>query len=68
MNLASTATQILNSLRPFVALVALLFGFLAAWLAIVDLFPFLGQIWRPKGEAQRFAIIGAALAIVTGRT
>ena len=67
MNLASTATQILNSLRPFVALVALLFGFLAAWLAIVDLFPFLGQIWRPKGGAQSHAIVGACLAIVAGR-
>lgn len=59
--------SILGQLRPFVAMVALLFGVLAAWLALVELLPVLGQVFRPKGSAQSMAIVGAALAIIAGR-
>ena len=50
-----------------VGLVALLFGVLAAWLAVVELLPVLGQVWRPKGSAQSHAIVAACLALVAGR-
>lgn len=59
--------EILDTLVPFVRVVALAFGVVAAWLAVVDAFPFLAQVWRPKGSAQSHAIIAAALAIVAGR-
>lgn len=60
--------QILNACQPFVRVVSLLFGVLAAWLAMVELFPFLAQIARPRGSAQSMAIIAAALALVAGRS
>ena len=63
----SHINSILGQLRPFVAMVALLFGVLAAWLAMVELLPVLGQVFRPKGTAQGMAVVGAALAIIAGR-
>lgn len=63
----TTINQILSACQPFVRLVSLLFGVLAAWLAMVELFPVLAQIWRPRGSAQSAAIIAGALALVAGR-
>lgn len=57
---------LLEQTRPFIQVVALLFGVLAAWLALTELLPFLGQIWKPRGTAQTSAIIAAALALVAG--
>lgn len=59
--------QILTACQPFVRLVALLFGVLAAWLAVVEILPVLGQVFRPKGSAQSHAIVAACLALVAGR-
>jgi hypothetical protein len=59
-------TNLLNQCTPFIRLVALLFGITAAVLALADMVPIVGQIWRPKGSAQTNAIIAAALAIVSG--
>lgn len=56
----------LDVCTPFVRVVALAFGVVAAWLALVDAFPFVAQIWRPKGDAQRYALIGAALSVIVG--
>lgn len=58
--------SILNQLRPFIVVVALLFGLIAAWQALSDLLPFLRQVWAPRGSAQSNAIVAAALAIVGG--
>jgi hypothetical protein len=60
-------TAVLNAARPFITIVALLFGVLAAWLAMIELFPVLSQIARPRGTAQGHAIVGACLAIIGGR-
>lgn len=59
-------TAVLDLCTPFVRVVALAFGVVAAWLALVDAFPFVGQIWRPKGSAQGHATVGAALALIVG--
>lgn len=63
MQVINTALQ---AARPIVGAVALLFGILAAWLAVVELMPVLSQVWRPRGTAQSHAIVGACLAIVAG--
>ncbi len=63
MNLAATATQILNALRPLVAFVALLFAVMAAWKGLTEVLPVLAQIFSPRGDAQRMAIIAGALAL-----
>lgn len=63
----SQINSILGQLRPFVAMVALLFGAIAAYLALAELFPVLNQVWRPKGDMQRYAIVAAALSLVAGR-
>ena len=59
--------NILGQLRPFVSKLALLFGVLAAWLALVELLLMLGQIFRPRGTDQGHAIVGACLALIGGR-
>ena len=59
-------TSILNQLTPFIRMVALLFGVIAAWHGLGELFPFLKSIWSPRGSAQSMGIVGAALAIIAG--
>lgn len=67
MNIVATVNQILTSLRPFISMVALLFGVIAAWHGLAELIPVIKQLWSPRGSAQSMAIIAAALAIVAGR-
>ncbi len=67
MNIMGTVNQILGQLRPFVAMVALLFGIIAAWHGLAELLPVIKQLWSPRGSAQSMAIVGAALAIIAGR-
>lgn len=59
--------SILAQLKPFVAMVALLFGVVAAWHGLAELLPVIKSIWSPRGSAQSMAIVGAALAIIAGR-
>jgi hypothetical protein len=59
--------SILAQLKPFVAMVALLFGVVAAWHGLAELLPVIKQVWSPRGSAQSMAIVGAALAIIAGR-
>lgn len=59
--------NVLAQLRPFIAMVALLFAFLAAFKGLGELIPILAQIWSPKIDTQRAAILAAALALVAGR-
>ena len=59
--------SLLAELKPFILLIALVFGFMAAWLAVADIFPIVKQIWTPNGTAQSHAIVGACLAIIAGR-
>ena len=59
--------SILSQLKPFVAIVALLFGVVAAWHGLAELLPVIKQVWSPRGSAQSMAIVGAALAIIAGR-
>lgn len=66
MNLVSAITSILSQTRPFISVVALLFGFIAAWHGLAELVPVIKQVWSPKGSAQSMAIVGAALAIIAG--
>jgi len=67
MNIVATINNILNQLKPFISTVALIFGFIAAWHGLAELFPVIKQIWSPRGTAQSMAIVGAALAIIAGR-
>lgn len=64
----SQINSILGQLRPFVAMVALLFGVVAAWHGLGELLPVIKQVWSPRGSAQSMAIVGAALAIIAGRS
>jgi hypothetical protein len=59
--------SMLAQLKPFVAMVALLFGVVAAWHGLAELLPVIKQVWSPRGSAQSMAIVGAALAIIAGR-
>ena len=59
--------SILAQCKPFVAMVALLFGVVAAWHGLAELLPVIKSIWSPRGSAQSMAIVGAALAIIAGR-
>ena len=59
--------SILGQCKPFVAMVALLFGVVAAWHGLAELLPVIKSIWSPRGSAQSMAIVGAALAIIAGR-
>ena len=61
-------TNILNQLTPFIRMVALLFGVIAAWHGLGELLPVIKQVWSPRGSAQSMALVGAALAIIAGRT
>lgn len=67
MNIMATINGVLAQLRPFVSMVALLFGVIAAWHGLGELLPVVKQIWSPRGSAQSMAIVGAALAIIAGR-
>lgn len=67
MNIIATITSVLSQFRPFFQCVALVLGLCAAWLVATEFVPVLGQIWRPKVDAQRAAIIGAALALIGGK-
>ena len=63
----SHINSILGQCKPFVAMVALLFGVVAAWHGLAELLPVIKQVWSPRGSAQSMAIVGAALAIIAGR-
>ena len=63
-NLIHKINDLLHETIPFVLLIALVYGVMGAWLAAVDLVPFLKQLWSPKGTAQSHAIVGACLAII----
>ena len=67
MNVMGTINGVLAQLRPFVSMVALLFGVIAAWHGLGELLPVIKQVWSPRGSAQSMAIVGAALAIIAGR-
>lgn len=67
MNIMGTINSVLGQLRPFVSMVALLFGVIAAWHGLGELLPVIKQVWSPRGSAQSMAIVGAALAIIAGR-
>lgn len=60
-------TALLKETQPFILLIALVFGFMGAWLAAADIVPVLKQVWVPRGTAQSHAIVGACLAIIAGR-
>ncbi len=62
----TTINSALAQLRPFVTMVALVFGIIAAWHGLAELFPFVKQIWSPRGTAQSFGVIGACLALIGG--
>lgn len=67
MNLVNTINGLLNQAKPFILMVALLFGFAAAWGAFAEWLPVIKQVWGGKGNPQTNAIIGACLAIIAGR-
>lgn len=60
-------TDLLDSLRPFIMMVSILFAALAAWKGLSEIIPVLNQIFSPRGDAQRLAIVAAALALAAGR-
>ena len=58
---------LLEQARPFVAVMAMVFGLLAAYSALIDLVPVIGQVWKPHIQTQSAAIVAACLALVAGR-
>lgn len=62
----SLINNVLNQCKPFLYMVAMLFGIIAAWGALSDLLPVLKQVWVPRLPYQPSAIVGAALAIIAG--
>jgi hypothetical protein len=64
----ATINNVLAQLKPFIVMIALVFGFIAAWHGLGELLPIVKQIWSPRGSAQSMALVGAALAIIAGRT
>ena len=56
--------SILLRTRPFILMVALAFGFVAAWLGLGDLITVVKQIWRPSGTAQGYGILAGCLSLV----
>jgi len=52
--------------KPFISMVALVFGVIAAWHGLGEMIPVVKQIWSPRGTAQSMALVGAALAIIAG--
>lgn len=57
-------TAAIESALPFVWFVAALFGVIAAWHGLAELFPFLRNVWAPRGSAQSMAIVGGCLAVI----
>lgn len=60
-------SDLLDSFRPFIMTVSILFAALAAWKALAEIIPVLNQVFSPRGDAQRLAIVAAALALAAGR-
>lgn len=67
MKIISTINGVLSQLKPFMLMVAMALGVMAAWVQLTEFIPFLRQIWVPRGTAQGMAIVAACLAIVAGR-
>lgn len=57
-------TALIESLLPFVWTIAAVFGVIAAWHGLAELFPFIRNVWAPRGSAQSMAIVGACLALI----
>ena len=62
----ATINNFLIQLKPFISMVALVFGIIAAWHGLGEMIPVVKQIWSPRGTAQSMALVGAALAIIAG--
>jgi hypothetical protein len=60
----SEINSVLMRTAPFILMVALAFGFVAAWLGLGDLVPVVKQIWRPSGSAQGYGILAGCLSLV----
>lgn len=54
----------LAGLMPFVLMVAMVFGVIAAWHGLAELFPFIRQVWAPRGSMQSMGTVGACLALI----
>lgn len=62
MNIVAAVNNAVAPLRPLMVVVALVLGVLATWLTLVEAVPMLAQIFRPRGTAQGYAIVGACIA------
>ena len=62
MNIVAIVNNALAPLKPVLMVIALALGVLAAWLTLVEAVPVLAQIFRPRGSAQAYAIVGACIA------
>ncbi len=67
MNIVATVNGVLAQLRPFILMVALICGTMAAWGVFTEWLPVLKQVWAGRGNPQTNAVIGAALALIAGR-
>lgn len=54
---------LLEGLRPLIGIVAIMFGILAAWKCLGDMFPVLARLWMPTGDVIKMATIAGALAL-----
>jgi hypothetical protein len=55
--------QFLDSTRPFIQFVSILFAFVAAVKGITEFIPALNLVSIKGGDSQKLAIIAAALAL-----
>jgi hypothetical protein len=62
MNVVAVVNNAIAPLKPALMMIALVLAVLAAWLTLLELLPVLGQIFRPRGSAQAYAITGACIA------
>lgn len=68
MSIVATINNILAQLRPFILMIALICGFMAAWGQFAEWMPVIKQIWAGRGQPQANAIVGACLAVIAGRS
>ena len=73
MNIVATINSILNQLKPFISTVALIFGFIAAWHGLAELFPPLAEQpgaaceqHRPAQQLLRDAEVGERRGLLLG--
>lgn len=57
--------SILNEFKPFIRLMAIVFGIIISFQGLIELVPAVAQLWKPSGNLQTNAAIAIALGIIS---